>query len=309
MIQRKTHLDGLAIASVVLCCVLWGLNQVASKVTLDHIPPLLQAGSRSLMAAALVALWSWRRGIALAPSSNGTGRAGLLAGSLFAAEFACIFIGLQYTTASRLVVFIYLSPFVVALGMPFMPQAERLRGLQWTGMAVAFAGVAWAFVEGFHAPSAGPRQWWGDALGVAAALLWGSTTLTIRGSRLASAPAEQTLYYQLAVSGVLLTAASWVVGEHWPSPLALPARALWLMGFQTVVVTFASYLLWFWLMRHYPATRLAAGTLLTPLAGLAAGAALLGEPLTARLVLACAAVALGIVLVNRPPAATASRAA
>lgn len=36
------------------------------------------------------------------------------------------------------------------------------------------------------------------------------------------------------------------------------------IAFQIVVVSFASYLLWFWLIRHYPATRLAAFTLLTP---------------------------------------------
>lgn len=307
MTDRKTHLDGLAIACLVLCCVLWGLNQAASKATLADVPPLLQMGSRSLGAAVLVALWSARRGIRLAPGTNGTGPAGLLAGTLFAVEFGCIILGLQHTTASRMGVFIYLAPFVVALGMPLLGRrvahAERLGMVQWIGLVAAFAGVAWAFAEGFHTPGAGQRQWWGDALGVTAALLWGCTTLTIRASRLATAPAEQTLFYQLAVSGLLLTAASVVTGEAWPAPGALRAQAWWLMGFQTVVVTFASYLLWFWLMRHYPATRLAAGTLLTPMAGLAAGVLLLGEPLTPRLLLACAAVAGGIVLVNRPPKA------
>ena len=66
-----------------------------------------------------------------------------------------------------------------------------------------------------------------------------------------------------------------------------------------VIVTFASYLTWFWLVRHYPATRLAAFTLLTPVFGLAAGVLLLAEPLTARLVLALIAVVLGLALVNR----------
>jgi drug/metabolite transporter (DMT)-like permease len=73
------------------------------------------------------------------------------------------------------------------------------------------------------------------------------------------------------------------------------------MAFQIVVVSFASYLLWFWLVRHYPATRISAFTLLTPLIGLLAGAWLLGEPLTLRLAVAGATVALGIALVNRAP--------
>ena len=69
--------------------------------------------------------------------------------------------------------------------------------------------------------------------------------------------------------------------------------------FQTVIVTFASYLVWFWLVRHYPATRIASFTLLTPISGLVAGALVLNEPLTPRLLLALATVVLGLVLVNR----------
>ena len=299
MNHRHRQLDALAIGSLLLCCLLWGLNQVATKLTLPHVPPLVQASARSLGAALLVALWSWRRGIPLGPG-NGTLPGGLLAGVLFASEFACIFWGLQFTSASRMVVFIYLAPFVVALGMPLISPAERLRPLQWAGLSLAFSGVAWAFLEGLGPSASAPQAWWGDALGVLAALLWGCTTLAIRGTRLAQAPAEQTLFYQLAVSGVLLGLGALLLGERWPDWAALTAQPLWLLGFQTVVVTFASYLVWFWLIRHYPATKLAAFTLLTPLAGLLAGVLILGEPLTLRLVLACAGVAVGIVLVNRP---------
>jgi drug/metabolite transporter (DMT)-like permease len=170
--------------------------------------------------------------------------------------------------------------------------------MQWLGLIAAFSGVAWAFAEGF-APgaSAGPRQWLGDALGVAAALFWGATTLVIRATALASAPAEKTLLYQLLVSGVLLALGAMAAGEGWPAQVG--GLVLSSLAFQTVVVSFASYLLWFWLVRHYPATRLAAFTLLTPVAGLVAGVSLLGEPLTLRLGVAVAAVALGITLVSR----------
>lgn len=295
--QRRERLDTLAVSLLLGCCVLWGLNQVAAKVALADVPPLTQAALRSLGAALLVLAWARWRGIALFERDE-TLRGGLLAGTLFAAEFACIFVGLQYTSASRMVVFIYLSPFVVALGMPLLARGERLSAVQWVGLAAAFAGVAWAFAEGF-APSAKapPLQWFGDALGLGAALLWGATTLVIRGTRLSGAAAEKTLLYQLALSGLLLALAAPLAGELWPhtwSPLSIGS-----MLFQTVVVSFASYLVWFWLVRHYPATRIAAFTLLTPVAGLAAGVLLLGEPLTARLVIALLAVVAGLVLVNR----------
>jgi drug/metabolite transporter (DMT)-like permease len=174
-----------------------------------------------------------------------------------------------------------------------------LSALQTAGLVLAFAGVASAFAEGFTKPAIGPRQWIGDSLGVLAAFLWAATTLSIRATKLASASAEKTLAYQLGVSGVLLGLGALWHGDAWPQRLS--ALAIGSLAFQVVIVVFASYLLWFWLVRHYPATRLAAFTLLTPVFGLLMGVVLLGEPITARLLLALAGVTLGMVLVNRQP--------
>lgn len=294
---RRERLDALAVGLLIVCCALWGLNQVAAKVALAEVPPLTQAALRSAGAALLVLAWAKARGMTLF-ERDATLRGGLLAGALFAGEFACIFIGLQFTSASRMVVFIYLAPFVVALGMPLIARGERLRASQWIGLAAAFVGVAWAFAEAFSPTAAAPpRQWLGDALGVAAALLWGATTLAIRATPLSTASAEKTLLYQLAVSSLLLALAAPLAGESWP--LRWSVLSLGSLAFQTVIVTFASYLTWFWLMRHYPATRISAFVLLTPVFGLAAGVTLLGEPLTLRLIVALIAIVLGLALVNR----------
>jgi drug/metabolite transporter (DMT)-like permease len=294
---RRERLDLLAVGLLLVCCSLWGLNQVAAKVALAEVPPLTQAALRSSGAGLLVLLWARMRGIALF-ERDATLPGGLLAGTLFAFEFACIFVGLQFTSASRMVVFIYLAPFVVALGMPWLARGERLAPWQWAGLAIAFAGVAWAFAEGFAPQTqAPPLQWLGDALGLAAAVAWGATTLAIRGTRLSGAAAEKTLLYQLGVSAAMLALAAPLAGESWPARWS--ALSIGSLAFQTVIVTFASYLTWFWLVRHYPATRLAAFTLLTPVAGLAAGVLLLDEPLTLRLGLALVAVLVGLVLVNR----------
>lgn len=296
---RKDRLDGLAVGVLVLCCLLWGLNQVAAKLALAEIPPLMQAALRSAGAALLLVMWSRARGLPLW-RADGTARGGVAAGLLFAAEFGLIFTGLQYTAASRMVVFVYLSPFVVALGMPLISARERLDAWQWTGLVLAFAGVVWAFSEGFAQPTQGNRQWLGDALGIAAGVTWGFTTLVLRGTRLSMALPEKALLYQLAVSTLALGAASALAGEAWPARVS--ALTLGSLTFQVVIVTFASFLAWFWLVRHYPTTRVSAFTLLTPLFGLLAGVLLLDEPLTLRLAVAVAAVTAGIALINRRPA-------
>ena len=83
--------------------------------------------------------------------------------------------------------------------------------------------------------------------------------------------------------------------------MAVSGLAWTSLAYQTLVVVFGSYLVWFWLVRHYRATQLSAFTLLTPVFGLLLGVLVLGEPVTGRLVLALAGVTAGIALVNRQP--------
>jgi drug/metabolite transporter (DMT)-like permease len=168
--------------------------------------------------------------------------------------------------------------------------------VQWLGLAIAFGGVVVAFSESFGAGSS-PSQLRGDALALTAGVLWGLTTLAIRTTRLATASAEKTLFYQIAVTALIAPVASWLLGERWS--FAYSSYAWFSLALQTVIGAFASYLAWMWLLRHYPATRISSFTFLTPLFALVLGVALLGEPLTLQLVLALAGVAFGIVLVNR----------
>ncbi|PPE70042.1 DMT family transporter [Caldimonas thermodepolymerans] len=294
--HRRPHLDSLAVALLVGCCLLWGLQQIVAKATLPLMPPVMQAALRSAVAALLVWAWAAARGIPMF-QRDGTLPGGVIAGVLFALEFICIYVGLGYTAASRLVVLLYLSPFVVAAGMPFIARSERLAALQVGGLVLGFVGVAIAFSEGLSANGSDPRRWIGDALAVSAAVLWGATTLAIRATRLSTAAPEKTLFYQLAISALVLGPVSLLWGESWPAQWT---AGLWgSMFFQSVIVAFISYLVWFWLIRHYPATRLASFTFLTPLLGLMMGWVILGETITPQLLVALACVAAGIWLVNR----------
>ena len=298
MVQRKEHLDTLAISLLLACCVFWGFQQILIKTTVGEVPPLWQAALRFIGATVLLGLWCAVRRVPLF-ARDGTLRAGLLAGALFAAEFSCIYLGLRDTTASRLTVFLYTSPFVVAVLLPRLVPTEKMRTVQWVGLFIAFAAVAVAFSEGFTG-SVTARQLRGDALALAAGVLWGLTTLVIRASAMATASAEKTLFYQVGVTSVIAPLLSLGLGEAWS--LDYSAWAWTSIGLQTVVGAFASYLAWMWLLRHYPATLMSSFTFLTPVFALVFGVALLKEPLTVQLVLALVGVAVGIVLVNRKKA-------
>ncbi len=292
---RKDHLDGVAAAILLACCMFWGFQQVLVKATLPELPPVYQAALRFAGATLLLLLWCRWRGVALFVR-DGTLGAGLLAGALFAAEFAALYIGLQYTTASRLTVFLYTSPFWVALVLPLLVHAEKLCRVQWVGLVLAFVALVFAVRESFVAPTT-ERQLLGDALALAGGLAWGLTTVTIRASALARTSPEKLLFYQVAVAAALLPLLSLGLGETWTLQFsAFGATSLLL---QTVVGAFASYLVWMWMLGRYPATKISAFAFLTPMFALVFGALWLREPLTPSLLAALALVAVGIVLVNR----------
>jgi drug/metabolite transporter (DMT)-like permease len=294
-VRSSDSLDPRAVLILLGCCACWGINQTAIKIANAGISPILQAGLRSLLAGALVFAWSSVRGIRLF-ERDGTLAPGLTAGLMFAFEFLVLYIGLDATTASRGVVFLYLAPFIVAFGAHFFVPSDRLTWLKVIGLSAALLGLMIAMGEGLAAP--GRPTLAGDLLCVLSAVLWGATTVFIRSTALKTAPAEKTLLYQLAVSGLVLVPASWLAGEAGvtdPSP-----RVVIAFVYSFVLVAFISYIAWFWLVRHYPPTRISAFTFLAPVFGVVAGNLMLGEPFSLSLAAALALVASGIYLVNRP---------
>jgi len=292
MTERKP-LDAQAFSMMLALTALWGFQQVAIKLTAPDVSLVMQAALRTALAAALLVAWARWRGIALL-SRDGTLAAGLAAGLLFGLEFVFIYAGLGHTAASRMTVFIYLAPVLTALGLHWLVPGERLARAQWLGVGVAFAGIALAFGEAF---AAARSSLLGDFFGLVAAVLWAATTVLIRATSLSRATAAKTLFYQLAVAAPLLLAASLLMGEK--GVVALTPLALASLAYQGVIVAFASYLAWFWLLTRYLAARLSVFSFMTPLFGVLAGVAVLGEPLTPFFVGAALLVGAGIVLVNR----------
>ncbi|CAE6710029.1 hypothetical protein R69619_01042 [Paraburkholderia nemoris] len=300
-LSTRRTLDSFAIVLMIGLCAIWGLQQVAIKSTNAALPPIFQAGLRSAIAAVLVWGWARSRGTPLF-RDDGTLGAGLLAGVLFAGEFVCIFLGLTLTSASRMAVFLYTAPCFTALGLHWFVAGERMRRTQWLGILVAFAGIALAFADGFlhgrGAQGSTLKGVAGDALGVLGGITWAATTVVVRATRLACTSASKTLFYQLAVSAVVLLALALGLGQarvETVTPLAVMSLA-----YQAVIVAFVSYLLWFWLLTRYIASRLSVFSFLTPLFGVTFGVLLLGESFSVRFLMAAALVLAGIALVNLP---------
>lgn len=297
MSATRKNTDAFALQVMLLLCLIWGSQQVMIKWAAADIAPVMQAALRSGIAAVLVGLLiCWRGGWEQVGS---TWRGGLLAGALFGLEFLFIAEGLKLTSAAHMSVFLYTAPVFTALGLHLMLPSERLRTLQWLGILLAFVGIALAFAGGLSLEQMDGRTLLGDAFGVLAGLAWGATTVVVRGSRLSEAPATLTLFYQLVVgfAGLLLIALlTGQAGKVTLTPLSISS-----VLFQGLVVSFFSYLTWFWLLRQYLASNLAVFSFITPLFGVTFGVLLLDEPLSLNFVFGAVLVLCGVVLVSAEP--------
>lgn len=294
MLTRKP-LDGSAVGLMVVLCMIWGLQQVLFKIVAPDMAPTMQIALRSGVAATLVAIILYRRK-ELIIFSDGLWRPGAVAGLCYALEYLMVGEGLRYTTASHMVMFLYTAPVFAGLGLHLMLPEERLKPVQWLGIALAFSGVLITF-SGRSVPTGGTgaNMILGDIFGLLAGLAWGASTVVIRCTKLASISATRNVFYQLASAFLVLIVASVLLGQTYfnPTPMAWGC-----LVFQTLVVALASFLAWIWLLRHYLASRLGVISFMTPLFGITFGVIILNEPLETSFILGTTLVLGGIILVS-----------
>ncbi len=293
VLRQPQAIDGFAVVAMIALTFSWGLNGVLIKLANAGYSPLFVMVARSVIAAALVYGWCRLRGIAVF-ERDGTLRGGLLAGVLFAAEFVLIFFAYDYTTVARGSLMINTMPFFVLVGA-WLFLGERITAAKVTGLVFAFAGVVLVFSDRLTLPDAGALR--GDLMLLAAAVFWAGTTIVIKGSKLAAASAEKVLLYQLAVSAVVVLPLLPLGGAL---VRAVTPTATGALLAQAVYIVAITYVVWFWLMRHYPASSLSSFTFLSPAFGVMCGAAILGEPISWRIFAALALIAVGLYVVNRP---------
>lgn len=140
MAQERTPLDSTAYATMVLLTALWGFQQVTVKWIAEDVSFVMQAALRSGLATLLLLVWVRLRGMQLF-GRDGTFWPGILAGLLFGAEFVFIYAGLEYTNASRMSVFVFLTPALTALGLHFFVPGSACGSCSGAGWHWHFAAL------------------------------------------------------------------------------------------------------------------------------------------------------------------------
>ena len=301
---RKPALDASGLGILLGVMLLFAVNQIIVKIVNQGLQPVFFAGLRSALAIVFVGGWMWflgrpprlRRAVA---------GPGMLMGAAFAAEFLFLFLAIDLTTVGKAAVIFYSMPVWFALMAHVGLPDERITLVKAAGLFLAFAGTALAILTSI---GGGTGSLVGDLCALAAAICWAATAFLARRAPMRDEGPELQLFWMVLVSAPILLIASPLFG-----PLVRDLQAvhiLWLVAQASVVVT-GGFITWLWLFSIYPASTVASFSFLTPVFSLILGAVFFQESITWMLVAGAALVAVGIILINRPPrdsVATATKA-
>jgi drug/metabolite transporter (DMT)-like permease len=295
-VANRIPLDLLGFWVMLSFSVLLAVNNLAMKYGVQGFQPVVLAGLRSAIAVVALALWMRWRGIEFrldlwAP--------GLMVGACFAFEFFLLFIAMDMTTLVRAAILFYAMPLWTAVLGHFLFPGERLTPVRLAGFLLGFLAVALTLAAqaggGMAAVAGGSIQ--GDLAALAAGFFWTLIVVVVRKTRIAETLPETQLFWQLLVSAVLLLALAPVYGGDW-------FRAVdgWQIGnllFQALGIACFAFVLFFWLLRRYPASTVASFSFVTPVLSVGLGWAVLGEEVSAVIPVAVALLAAGLYLINR----------
>lgn len=291
--ESKDYLDLKAVVILIVVTLFWGFNYPAIKISNQGVSPIFASTLRSVIASICGLIYCLRKEERLFHTDVMLFH-GVMVGLLFGTEFACIYFGLLYTDAARSVLFVYLSPFVVAIGAHFFLKGDRLTFLKILGLVLAFTGIFVVF--GGRPKTAKATMVLGDILQITAAVLWGATTLYIKKFMANKVEPIHTFLYQLVFSIPILLIVSIILEPKWIYKIDPYIVAS--LFYQSVIIAFITYLVWFKLIHNYSVSRLSAFTFFTPIFGVLFGILFLHEELTVSLMIGLPMVSMGIFLVN-----------
>ncbi len=291
--ESKDYLDAKAVVILIIMTLLWAFNYTAIKYSNQGVSPVFASTLRSMIAFICGLIYCLKKEEKLFHTDVMLFH-GVVVGLLFGAEFACIYFGMLYTDAARSVLFVYLSPFVVAAGAHFFLKGDRLTLLKTAGLVLAFTGIFVVF--GGRPKTAKASMLLGDLLEIAAAFLWGATTLYIKKFMANRVEPIHTFLYQLFFSIPILLMVSIVLEPTWIYKIDFYIVAS--LFYQSVIVAFITYFVWFKLIHEYSVSRLSAFTFFTPIFGVLFGIVVLHEEMTISLMIGLPLVSTGIFMVN-----------
>ncbi|MDP7274240.1 MAG: DMT family transporter [Planctomycetaceae bacterium] len=290
-------------ALAVLVSVLWGGTPVAIKYSQDVFPPIGVAAARFLLAAGFMVFWCRIRGTSLR-LEPGQWKPSLVAGILLSVQIGLFHVGLSLSSPSHGSLLINTFVLWVAGIEHFVTRTDRLRPRRITGLLIAASGVVivltltggdqTAAAQGLDQPSIA-----GDLLLLGSGFLLAVKIIYTKQAMRTIPPARLILWHDI-VGMTLLAAGSLLLESQQIARGQFTTAAMLGLLYQGLVVAGFCFAVQSQLLKRHPAARLSVFAFTTPIFGVMIASLFREGPPSPWLLVAGAAVALGIAMVNWP---------
>ena len=214
---------------------------------------------------------------------------------LFTVQLSLFYLGLSKSNASRGALLSNLVPFFILFLAHFFIPGERITRRKFFGILLGFSGVLFMFLEKPGA-TAGFRT--GDLIILLAVIIWSSSAIYLKRIISTFIPFQVALYSTLfSVPFFFLEALLWdgTMVTRLDTPVVLS------MLYQSLITASFGFVAWNTMLKKYGTVSLHSFIFIMPIAGVALGGLVLGEPITVKILLALAFIVSGILVVHWQP--------
>jgi drug/metabolite transporter (DMT)-like permease len=283
-----------AVVSTIFLCVLFGSNAVAIKIAFSGLGVFTTAAIRFGIAAVAIFIWARITGRTIA-LKKGQIHQVIIFSALFTVQLSLFYLGLSKSNASRGTLLSNLLPFFILFLAHFFIPGDRITKRKFFGILLGFTGVVFMFLDE-KAMQAGFRT--GDIIILCAVTIWSCSTVYLKRIISTFSPFQVVLYSTMfSVPIFLAEALIWDNGMIFN----LDAPVIGAMLYQSLITASFGFVAWNTLLKKYGAVSLHSFVFIMPIAGVALGGLVLGEPITIKILLALAFIVLGIVVVHWHP--------
>lgn len=289
--RRDVDLRGALLA--LLLSLFWGGNPVAIKLGLEDAPPLRLAWMRFIVGGVVVGVWAWLTGrLAGLRVRRAEVWPLLMVTVLFVGQIGSMNVGTALTSAAHSAILLNLYAVHTVVLSHFLIPGDRLTARRLLGVAVAYTGIVVLFAR--HSAPGGSTLL-GDVIMFGSAFLLAERTVYLARIVRELDPVKLLLAQAIVGSAVFLVASALTES----TPTSWTPRLALVLAYQGALIAGFNFVANLWLLGRYRPSGLAAYFLTQPLFGVAMAALVAGDPLTADLLVACVAVAVGIGLTTR----------
>lgn len=278
----------------VFLCILFGSNAVAIKMAFSGLGVFTTAAIRFGIAAVAIFLWAKSTGQTVTLKKGQTHQV-LIFSLLFTVQLSLFYLGLSKSNASRGTLLVNLLPFLVLFLAHFFIPGDRITLRKFFGILLGFAGVAFMFLEKGNV--AGDVRS-GDLIILLATLIWSCSVVYLKRILNTFSPFQVVLYSTIiSVPFFIFGALLW---DH-TMIIRLDTRVVGAVLYQSLITASFGFVAWNTMLKKYGAVSLHSFLFIMPIAGVALGGLVLGEPITGKILLALAFITSGILVVHWKP--------